>query len=261
MDAREFLKRIRRTHRLQGVTIRFAKSGITGLYRLNGLLKSNSDVRLANEHDNLVILAVLQSRDWGGDRNRTYTLYGLQAVEDGWLTEIAKDVESIDVGDHGAKGIMSGRQKMREEATQKLIATVLTSDLVGEVMSSQFDVVGQLTLWDGIPCIEFRLSHGNELAFASIIVDGWSGRMAVNGKLSDELYIRPEQLQRAHSCCRERQARKTYSCGLNEALQLPTSPGEVSHFSRDFFISNRKEICCISTENSGTVFLCTSGLL
>ena len=195
MDAKEFVIKIRRLHSLQGVTVRFAITGMTGLFRLYGLMKNNPSVRLANENDKIVILAIMNENNWGSDRNRIYTLHGLQTADDGWLTEIAKDVESINVSDHSAKSIMSGRQKMSEEAAEKIIAAVLTADILAEAKSWGFVVEGKLSRWDDIPCVDFLLSQGNAKPFVMVTLDAWSGRIAVNQKLGGQMYVRPDQIQ------------------------------------------------------------------
>lgn len=194
MDAYQFVTRIHRLHPMQSATLRFAETGMTGLMRLSGLLRSDPRVRLADK-DKVIMAAVLESRRWEGSLNRNYTVYGLSQADDGWLYEIGKDVENIELADHGAKGIMSGRQKMRDEAVSTIINSVLTNEFVDELWEWKIDIEGFLEELEELPVIVFRMTY-EHVTMASAGVDGWSGRILVDGQFGDELYTRPEQIQK-----------------------------------------------------------------
>lgn len=194
MDTPQFVTRIRRLHVLQSATLRFAETGMTGLMRLNGLLKNDPLVRLADK-DKVIMAVVLESRRWEGTLNRNYTVYGLSQADDGWLYEIGKDVESVELSDHGAKGIMSGRQKMRDEAVSAIINSVQTDAFVDELWGWKIDIAAYLEELEALPLIVFRLTY-NGTTIASAAVDGWSGRIMINGQFGDELYVKPEQVQK-----------------------------------------------------------------
>jgi len=195
MKTEDFILRVRRTYLLQSMTVTFEKkTGNIGLSRLYGYV-TEGKIRLANENDMVTFSCVIPTGDWGR-LNRSIGFYGLCALDDGTLAELARDIESIAVADHGAKGIMSARNKMRDEAAAKIIAVVLTSAFVKEIEGWGFQVAGQLLGWHGIPCIAFTFSIGSEAPLSTILLDGWSGRMAVQGVLGNEMYVKPEQLQK-----------------------------------------------------------------
>jgi|SRR3989344_945783 len=194
MDTQQFVTRIRRLHPMQSATLRFAESGMAGLMRLSGLLKSDPRVRLA-EQDKVIMAVVLMSRRWEGSLNRNYTVYGLSLADGGWLYEIGKDVESVELSEHGAKGIMSGRQKMRDEAVSTIINLVQTEAFVEELWGWKIDIAPFLEELEGLPILVFRLTY-NGTTIASAAVDGWSGRIMIDGQFGDELYVKPEQVQK-----------------------------------------------------------------
>ncbi|OGG57746.1 hypothetical protein A2765_04925 [Candidatus Kaiserbacteria bacterium RIFCSPHIGHO2_01_FULL_56_24] len=179
---------------MQSATLRFAESGMAGLMRLSGLLKSDPRVRLA-EQDKVIMAVVLMSRRWEGSLNRNYTVYGLSLADGGWLYEIGKDVESVELSEHGAKGIMSGRQKMRDEAVSTIINLVQTEAFVEELWGWKIDIAPFLEELEGLPILVFRLTY-NGTTIASAAVDGWSGRIMIDGQFGDELYVKPEQVQK-----------------------------------------------------------------
>lgn len=193
MDRQQFVTKIRRLHPTQSVTIRFAETGMMGLMRLSSLLRNDSRVHLVDK-DKVIMTAVLMSGWWEGSLNRNYTVYGLSQADDGWLYEISKDVESIELAEHGAKGIMSGRQKMQREAVQKIVGEVLTHNFVKEMADWGMSVADKFGALEGLPFVSFTLSYG-EVTVTSAAIDGWSGRIAINGKFGNECYICPDQIQ------------------------------------------------------------------
>ncbi len=194
MDTQQFVTRILRLHPMQSATLRFAETGMTGLMRLSGLLKNDPRVRLADK-DKVIMAAVLMSRRWEGSLNRNYTVYGLSHADDGWLSEIGKDVESVELSDHGAKGVMSGREKMREQAVSAIINSVQTNAFVDELWGWKIDISAYFEELEGLPIVIFRMTY-NGTTIASAAVDGWSGRIMIDGQFGDELYVNPEQIQK-----------------------------------------------------------------
>lgn len=192
MDSGEFALYINRLHPLQGVQVKFGKDGMTGLFRLHALLESNRAVRL-DERGKTAMEIVFMARNWCGDQNRTYLVFGLQKADPAMLAAIAKDVESIDSGYHLLKGIMSGRQKSRDEAYKQLVNGVLTKSFLTEASVWDLSISGHLSEFESIPCVEFTLRLENE--HTNILVDGWSGRMAVDGKFGDEMVVSHGQIQ------------------------------------------------------------------
>lgn len=192
----EVLSAIKRLHLLQCVALCFnEQSGMVGLMRLRGLLSSHKNVHLTT-HEEFEMEAVIASQNWSGAKSRTYHVYGLHIVDDAFLREILKDVDKVEPGDHGAKGLLTGREKRRKEVADDLLRQILTPDLQKEVRGWGLDIRGQQgALEDGTPSIEFQLLHDNK-TISSIVLDGFSGRMAIDGIYGNERFVQPSQLQK-----------------------------------------------------------------
>lgn len=195
MDRQDFTTKVRRLHPMQSVTLVFAQSGMTGLFRLSGLLGGRTSIRLA-DRDKTVMGAVCMSRDWGvGVQNRTYTVYGLSTVDEGWLMEIGKDVESITVADHRAKGLMSKRQKVHNDTAQELRRLILYQGLDAEMDELGIGCYSSsIDLHEGLPCLTFELLYGVE-TITKVLIDGWSGRIWTDGVWGDEMFT-PGRVQK-----------------------------------------------------------------
>ncbi len=201
MDASVFTQLVRRTHPMQGLRLRFNReTGMVGLMRLSSLCESNASIRI-EQGDNLAVMAVLASQDWGGDRNRTVGVYGLCAADDNYLYAIGRDVEALELsGEHAAQGLMVKRQKSRDEAVQKIIESVLGADLVREVedWGLGLTIIGESTEYLGTPAINFMICLPDGEMILRITLDGWTGRFGIDGNIDNgpgELYVRPKQLQ------------------------------------------------------------------
>ncbi len=193
MDTQEFTKKIRRLHPLQAVTIKFNKQGgIVGLMRLSGLVKHKEGVHF-DHNDEPVVMAVLSSRDWGGDHNRSVTVWGLSQGDESMLTGIAKDIELLVQPDHPAKGITAKREKSRQQALDKLRDSIMpacTQEADEWGLDLEFDVV----YTDGFVVACFMVKH-DDAAYRCIGIDGWSGRLLNDLQLGYERYTGPEQIQ------------------------------------------------------------------
>ena len=193
MDTREFIGKIKRLHKLQAVTVKFNKQdGIVGLIRLNALVKHSEGIHF-DRNDEIVVMAVLSSRDWGGDHNRSVTVWGLSQGDESMLAGIARDIELLVQPDHPAKGITAKREKSRQQALDELrdaIMPVCTQEADEWGLDLEFGVVDQ----DGFVVACFMVKHG-DTAYCSVGIDGWSGRLLNDLQLGDELYTGPEQIQ------------------------------------------------------------------
>lgn len=195
MDAQDFVTRIRRLHPMQSVEICFATSGMMGLRRLRNLLEMNPQVSLL-ETDKMVMLEVLTSCDWGSAQNRNYTVFGLSTVDGDQLLTLPNDIGSVKIPDHPAKVLMSGREKVRKEAADAIVAAVLTQSFINEMGDWGITVNGFLSSLEDLPCVVFSLSYGGE-TMARVSIDGWSGRVSIDGILGEAQYSKPEQIQNA----------------------------------------------------------------
>jgi len=195
MDKRRFLDSVKRLDLRQSVTITFTEDGMAGFCRLMGLLRNSPTHICIDSMDKAVCDAIIATQVWGGDKNRTIRVYGLAYAEPMILCEIAKDVEKIAVSDHGAKVLFTKREKTRNEAAKKIIAEVLSKNLVTEIQDWGLNISASVGEYgDGFPGIDFGIQDENEL-LTQIFLDGWSGRMMVNGIFGDQLFTRPQQLQ------------------------------------------------------------------
>jgi len=199
MDASVFTSLVRRTHPLQGLRLRFDReTGKIGLARLSVLCENNPITRI-DKRDQLAVMAVLASQDWGGAHNRTVSVYGLCAADVNYLYEIGRDVETLELsGEHGAQGIMVKRQKSRDEAVQKIIDGVLSIDLVREVEDWGLTIAGEFTEYLETPAVQFMICKADGEMIFRVILDGWTGRFGIDGSVEngpDELYTQPTQLQ------------------------------------------------------------------
>lgn len=195
MDAYQFALYINRLHPLQRLNIRFTKKGMNGMFRLRAVTESNSAVVLDQPSKSKAVMAAIElSRDWCGDQNRSYYVFGLQYADRAMLDAIAKDVESISVDEHVAKGLISNRQNLQDKMAEHLIKSVLTPVFLAEVSGWGCSIMGTWTKFETIPCIEFMLRLSRQ-KWISFIIDGWSGRMAINGTFGNELYVSHEQIQ------------------------------------------------------------------
>ena len=196
MEARKLISCARRLHILQAIYLTFnpGDDSVAGLRRLFGLTRSNSSVRI--EQSSLLSLnGVIQSGRW--ERvNHKVMVYGLMHAEDDFLTPIARDLQSVATGDHGASGLFTSNAKRQQETAQQIIESVLNESIVQEVKSWGAKIVGRFTMYDNLPAVEFFISDaatGEKLV--NVAVDGWSGRMAVDEVWGDRRYSDPQELR------------------------------------------------------------------
>lgn len=189
------MNRLKRVHWLQSVYIRFkaGEDGMIGLRRLNALVQGQSSVSV-DDRDKLVIFAVLTSRNWGMDTNRNFQVHHLQFGDQNQVREMFRDVEAMTVGDHGASAICSGRLKKQQDEVKNLIGAIVTHSFFNEIVDWGVDIDAKLIQPDD-PALEFVLRLDGT-SIATIQLDGFSGRMAVDDVWGDELFMRCEQLQK-----------------------------------------------------------------
>lgn len=192
MDSKTFSDRVKRLHPLQACFVTFGESGHAGACRLLALLDTKT-IYLAQGED-LALRAVVSSGSWGGPRNRTYTVYGLWGVDRQPLAELSKDVEKVEVGDSLVKGLTSSRHKRREEAFEEIKAGIFDKEFrkwlnewaidwnVTEIDYAAGPEIGVHASYDGQPVVR-------------IDIDGWSGRISVDGVQTDHLALNVQQIR------------------------------------------------------------------
>lgn len=185
MESNTFLTRIQRLYSLQAVDVTFNK-GSDSISSLRRLRKLGAKV---SEQEALNLLAIIDSNDWGTDKNRTVTFWNLGLLDEATLTHVAQDIESIKTGDHWASGLTTSRKKRQEEVTQQLIADVLNENIIEEVSSWGASIEGHFAEIDGLPAIEFAVRNQETCETLVVVaVDGWSGRYAINGEWGDRRF-------------------------------------------------------------------------
>ena len=196
MEAQMFVTQAKRLHSSQVAFITFNKDGIIGVSRLIGLTRSCPGVSIATG-DLSAIMAVEMSRDWGHDRNRTVQVCGLTNSDPALLAPIARDVEKIAVPEHAAKALFTTRTRMFEEAAAKITRDVITDELRKEVEDWGLNIFSdpRMSLKDNLPGIDFTIRNMDNETIFSVILDGWSGRLFVNGEWGNCCYTQPRQLQ------------------------------------------------------------------
>jgi hypothetical protein len=185
MDSNIFLTRIKRLHRLQDATLTFNKGqdSISSLSRLRNLGARVSEQAV------MTLLAIIESKDWGEDKNRTVIFWNLGLLDEQTLVHVAQDVESIKTGDHWASGLMTSRKKRQEEVTQQLITEVLNENILDEVSSWGASIEGHFAEIEGLPAIEFAIRNQETCETLVVVaVDGWSGRCSINGEWGDRRF-------------------------------------------------------------------------
>lgn len=195
MEIQKFLNCLSKLHTSQTVVLKFKESGLTGLHRLHELIKSSDEIEIY-DGGKILIYAVLASGRWEGTANQKYRLSNLQDADKSMLMAIARDVDSIEVYDkHGAKGLSSRRQKVKNEAANILIGQILSKDVTDDVTNWGIQCNGSLVHNDGLPALKFDLLLDDDVV-TSILLDGWSGQIMVNGRIEDEVFNQPKQIQR-----------------------------------------------------------------
>lgn len=174
MDATEFQNKVARLHHSQSATLRFKQDGVSALQRLWGA-RDHSALTFEDHHE-LVVMAVVQSGDWGDDQNRTVTVWNLSSVDEDLLALIARDIEFIGVADHLAKACASSRVKFRERAIVDFQDKVLEAGIKAEAAEWGFDIEASVVEEDGLPIILFHIVH-NSTVLHTIAVDTWTGNV------------------------------------------------------------------------------------
>lgn len=180
--------RVSRTHPLQRVVLTFTNDadGIRGLRTLVSLHLAGAVT--IHSRDLLVAQAVVESGDWERPENATIsvTFSGLNAHRFGDLI----GPHLIQMGlftPHALTPIMTKRQKKQAEAVDTIIAACLTPALINEARGWGIEITGKLdTSEPGVPSIKFEIV-ADQTVIKTVVLDGWSGRIFVDGKGEDQM--------------------------------------------------------------------------
>lgn len=178
MDKDKLLACAQRIAFLQAIHVTFLNNGISGLQRLMQLAASNPAVRI-EENQKMGLYAVVQSGQWQSV-SRTVMVYGLSKVRPDLLEPIAKDIESLSVGDHFAKGVFTSSPKKKQDAFDMVARTTLSPHFTYEMEGWGVKIEPKLIEIEGLPAVQFNiLNIANSNHLFAFVIDGWSGRYGV----------------------------------------------------------------------------------
>lgn len=186
------LQRIKST---QSVALHFNEQvGMHGLSMLCSLIDEDPRVQISYI-EKAIMDAVLVSRQWGTVKNRIYCIEGLAFVDENTLRSILKYVDIAYVDNRGIEGLMSSRKKRREEVVQQLSNRIFTPELIKILKGwDLYTKVYLSELEDGTPSMQIELLMDGVVAL-SLTLDGFSGRIAVDGVFCKDTYVAPGQFQ------------------------------------------------------------------
>ena len=166
-----------RHHPLQALLVTFAPE-IDGI-RMLSVLKSYADKGYIRFESELLILAILASRDWGrtGRKLTVYFVAGQLWDEDGFLQLAERGIENIDVASDSPLNVLqSSRQKKREDAMAQIAAAVLTPEVRNEISEWGLKVRFHALEYHGLHSMCIAVDDNHTTVF-SIFLDGWSGNL------------------------------------------------------------------------------------
>ncbi len=185
---------LRRLKSSQSVMLCFKlDDGMIGLARLRDLVNENNEVRVPFL-DKSIMNAGIVGGQWGIRKYRTYQVYGLINISDDLLYCILEYVDTI-IGYHGMKEFTSGGKKYQREFVQLLSNLVFNPIFIIEISRRCVSIKASLSkMEDGTPAIKFDLFMNNKI-LSSLILDGFTGRIAKDGVFCNDVYISSTQFQ------------------------------------------------------------------
>ncbi len=166
-----------RHHPLQALVLTFAP-GIDGI-RMLSVLKGYSDQGYVRFESEILVLAILHSRDWDrtGRKLIMHFVAGQLWNEDGFLCLAEKGIERIEVGSSSPlSSLQSGRQKKREEAVSQIAAAVLTDEVRSEISEWGLTASFHPLEVHGLYSMCITIDDDKTTVF-SLFLEGWSGNI------------------------------------------------------------------------------------
>lgn len=193
-DIDRVLSSLQRLKPMQSVVLCFnEQTGINGLMLLHKLINENPKIQIPFIEKTLME-AVLSSGKWGATKNRIYHIDGLVYTEEKLLRNILKYIDTASAENRGVEGMLSGRKKRREEVVRQLSNRIFTPDFIKEIKEWELHPKTYLgELEDGTPSMQIDLLMNDDI-FMSLTLDGFSGRVIIDGILG-EIYVAPGQFQ------------------------------------------------------------------
>lgn len=166
-----------RHHPLQALLITLAPE-LDG-FRMLSVLKSYADQGYVRFESETLVLAILSSRDWGrtGRKLTMHFVAGLLWNEDGFLRLAENCIERIEVASSSPlNSLQSGRQKKREEAVGQIAASVITSEVLGEISEWGLTAFFHPLEVHGLHSMCITVDDDKTTVF-SLFLEGWSGNL------------------------------------------------------------------------------------
>ena len=164
-------------HPLQTLLITFAPE-LDG-FRMLSVLKSYADQGYVRFESDILVLAILSSRDWDrtGRKLEMCFVAGQLWNEDGFLRLAENGIERIEVASSSPlNSLQSGRQKKREEAVGQIAAAVLTSEVRSEISEWGLTVSFHPLEVHGLHSMCITVDDDKTTVF-SLFLEGWSGNL------------------------------------------------------------------------------------
>lgn len=188
---------VRRLHRLQAIYLTFqtGPGSITALRRLIALVRSNPAVRI-DQGIMIGLLAVTQSGEWQRV-NRTIAVYGMMFVKNDEFTDIAQDLESVSAGDHIASKLFTSNPRKKQQVIIELTQSIASDLFVNHIKDWGCTMAFDLVDLEGLPGMKFTINSADDHGkIVEVILDGFSGRMAVDGTFGDIRCSDPDQVRK-----------------------------------------------------------------
>ena len=197
MTADKLIACVCRLHFLQVIYLTFQSSrgSISGLRRLIALIQSNPTVEI-DQGVLIGLLCVTQSGEW--ERvSRTVPVYGMMHVENDVLNAIAPDLENVSAGDHIASKLFTSNPRKRQQVADELKQSIASELFIGHIKDWGGAIAFDLVDFEGLPGMKFTIiSASDQTKIVEIILDGFTGRMAVDGKFGDTQCSHPDQIRK-----------------------------------------------------------------
>lgn len=175
--------------------VRFKPEGINAL---RTLLLLNQRGLVCFECVSLA-MAIAESGRWEGGQNQTLQMrfpLGLIWKDDIFLDRVGKDIESIRLTtDHPLNVLMTRRKKVQDEEATKIIHACYGNLNDKELPELMLQLMGKLEIVNSLPQITFNLESIGTYK-STIVLDGWSGQIIVNGIPQQQAYSDPKKFHR-----------------------------------------------------------------
>jgi hypothetical protein len=174
--------------------IRFKKEGIEALRLL--YCHDRGYVILENK---FLAEAVIRSSHWESDQNRTVRAYfptGLMWRNLLFQDKIAEGIESIRLTSmHRLNVLMTGRKKVQDDNSARIINECCSSLNIKDLSEFGLKLESKFEIVCGLPQITFKLEAPDETV-STIILDGWSGQMIVDGVPQQKAFGSPKEFHK-----------------------------------------------------------------